>query len=141
MFARSFAVVALTALFTQPLAAQDAADWTQMPASERPWMETELGPFVSPILGDMTGEHVTFFRFPGGAVLPMHTHEHGYNGIVVAGVMRHYLRGHDAEAELLPAGSTWSFAGGVEHVSECVAGAECIAVMIQDGAFDLRYVE
>ena len=122
--------------------AEPVTTWTQNPSTEIQWGESGLGPLVSPLIGNtMASEHVTYFRFPGGATLPMHTHEHGYTGIVVSGVMRHYVRGEEASARQLPAGSNWSMPGTVEHVSECLPGAECIAVMIQDGAFDLHYIE
>lgn len=139
------AIAALTGATVLAVAAQAqerAEEWTQVPATERQWVESGLGPLLSPVAGNPTdGAHVTFFRFPSGGVLPTHTHDHSYVGVVVTGTMRHYLDGREADAKLLPVGSTWSMPASVEHVSECVDGAECIAVMIQDAAFDLEYVD
>jgi len=67
MIARFFSAMTFAALSALSAAAKDSSDRTQVPGKNSPGWKTGLGPFVSPVFGDMTGKHVTFFCFPGEA--------------------------------------------------------------------------
>ncbi len=107
------------------------------PTSDLPWVETPIGPMASPVSGDFTrGAHITYLRFPAGAKTPLHTHSADYVGIVLSGNTRHTVKGIAETQRLLPPGSHWFMPANVEHVSECVPGAECVMALIQDEKFD-----
>lgn len=107
------------------------------PTSDLKWFETPIGPMASPVSGDFTkGAHVTYLKFPAGAKTPLHSHSADYVGIVISGNTRHTVKGLSESERILPPGSHWSMPANAEHVSECVAGAECIVALIQGEKFD-----
>ena len=111
------------------------------PTSDLPWVETPIGPMASPVSGDFTkGAHITYLRFPPGAKTPLHTHSADYVGIVLSGNARHTVKGIPETERILPPGSHWFMPANVEHVSECVPGAECVMALIQGEKFDFLEV-
>ena len=101
------------------------------------WGETPFGPHASVVYGDFSkGKHITLIKFSAGMKTPIHTHSHDYIGIVIAGVTRHYLPGKPETKTTLAAGSHWSIPGNVQHISECLPGAECVMALYQDKNFD-----
>lgn len=111
------------------------------PTSDLPWVETPIGPMASPVSGDFTkGAHVTYLRFPAGAKTPLHTHSADYVGIVISGNARHTVKGIAETERILPPGSHWFMPANVEHVSECIPGAECVMALIQGEKFDFLEV-
>ena len=105
--------------------------------NELEWTPTPFGPDASPVAGDFTeGQHITYIKFPAGMTTPIHTHSADYVGIVITGITRHWLPGKPETAKLLPVGSHWAIPAGVEHVSECMSGEECIMAIHQHAAFD-----
>ena len=110
---------------------------TNVPVTELKWQETPIGVLASPVAGDFTmGGHVTYLKFPAGAKPPAHTHSADYTGIVLFGNMRHEVKGAPETQRSLPPGSYWSIPANVEHVSECLPGTECVAVLMQNEKFD-----
>jgi quercetin dioxygenase-like cupin family protein len=96
-----------------------------------------LGPTASPVSGDFTkGAHVTYLKFAAGMKTPPHTHSADYVGIVLVGNGRHTVKGVAETDKILPAGSHWFMPANVEHVSECLPGAECIFALVQNDKFD-----
>lgn len=111
------------------------------PTSDLPWVETPIGPMASPVSGDFTkGAHITYLKFPPGAKTPLHTHSADYVGIVLSGNARHTVKGIPETERILPPGSHWFMPANVEHVSECVPGAECVMALIQGEKFDFLEV-
>ena len=107
------------------------------PTSDLRWVETPIGPMASPVSADFTkGAHITYLKFPAGAKTPLHTHSAGYVGIVISGNARHTVKGVPETERILPPGSHWFMPANVEHVSECIPGAECVMALVQDEKFD-----
>ena len=101
------------------------------------WGKTPFGPDASVVYGDFSkGKHITLIKFPAGMKTPIHTHSHDYIGVVISGVTRHYLPGKPETKTTLAAGSHWNIPGKVQHISECLPGAECVMALYQDKNFD-----
>ena len=123
------------------LAGEDKKSPTNTPTSDLRWVETPIGPLASPVSGDFTkGAHITYLKFPSGAKTPLHTHSASYVGIVISGNARHTVKGVAETEKILPPGSHWFMPANVEHVSECVPGAECVMALIQNEKFDFLEV-
>lgn len=106
-------------------------------AAELTWVKTPIGPDASPIRGDMNkGSHATMLKFPSGMKTPVHVHSTDYYGIVISGQMKHAAVGNPSTDKILGPGSHWVMPGNVKHVSECLEGADCVLVLIQDTKFD-----
>lgn len=99
------------------------------------------GASLSVVWGNpMAGAHGTYMRFPGGAATKVHTHSHSYRGVVITGSMRHWVEGQPETKKALPPGSHWTMPANVSHVSECLPGVECVALVTQEAAFDFHVV-
>ncbi len=119
-----------------------SANATHTASMDLQWGKTPFGPEASPVNGDFTsGGHITYIRFPAGMTTPLHTHSADYVGIVVTGSTRHWLPGQPETRKLLPPGSHWFIPANVEHVSECLPGAECIMAIYQQQPFDFQPIE
>jgi len=80
-----------------------------------------------------------FLRFGKDHPAPLHTHSHGYRGIVVRGVMRNGPI-IDAAPDM-PVGSMWTQAAGEPHITACLSETPCMEFVMFDGPFDLAFVE
>jgi hypothetical protein len=121
---------------TAVLAAE--ATTTHMTAGAIQWLETPYGPQVAPVSGDFTkGKHVMLIKLKSGFKSPLHTHTASYTGIDVTGRSRHFEPGKPETETVMEPGAHWTVAGGVPHISECLAGEDCILAIYQDEAFDL----
>ena len=115
---------------------------SRTPAADIKWMDTGFGPQAAPVVGDFTkGKHLSFIRFKAGFKTPLHTHSHDYVGIVVVGQARHYEPGKPETETVLGPGSYWSVKGNVPHISECLAGEDCVFALSQDDSFDIKPVQ
>ena len=136
---RTVAFMAATALaLTTAAAAEDITDtsWRKT-AAEVEWAATPFGVEAAPVWGDLTtGPHLTLIHFDAGHTTPVHTHTGDYAGVVVKGTMRHWIPGHPETQVDLGPGSVWSIPGGLPHVSECLSGEECVAVLNQEEGLD-----
>ncbi len=109
------------------------------PVQDIAWGETPFGPLASPVSGDFSaGQHITFIKFPAGMQTPVHTHSHDYVGIVISGVTRHFEPGKPETEVDLPAGSHWSIPADLPHISECLAGEDCVMAIYQNENFDFH---
>ena len=114
----------------------------QVPAVDVKWTAIPINAEISPIMGDPTkGQHFTYVKFKAGVKTPKHTHSHFYYGVVLAGNMKHFEPGKPETEKVLSIGSNWAVEGGVEHVTECLPGFDCISVIYQDEAFDFHPVK
>lgn len=117
--------------------AQSGKAPSNTPTSDLQWVATPIGPMASPVSADFTkGAHITYLKFPAGAKTPLHIHSAGYVGIVISGNARHTVKGVPQTEKILPPGSHWFMPANVEHVSECIPGAECVMALVQDEKFD-----
>lgn len=115
---------------------------THTSATELQWVDSGFGPTVSPVSGDFSkAGHVTYVKFPAGMKTPIHTHSHDYVGLVITGVSMHWEPGKPESKKPLSAGSHWFMPGGVQHVSECLPGAECIMAIYQQNMMDFLPVQ
>ena len=115
---------------------------TRTVVSDLPWQDTPFGPQAAPVHGNFAeGQHITLIRFSAGLKTPLHTHSADYIGVVITGSTRHFLVGKPETEQVLPPGSHWFMPAGVQHVSECLAGSECIMALYQTAVFDFHVVE
>lgn len=120
----------------------DARISTRTQVGDLNWQQVSPGRSIAPVFGDMkTGKHITFIKFEAGLKTEPHTHSHDYVGIVIKGTARHYQPGFPETEALLPAGSHWAIPADVVHISECLAGSECVFAIYQDAAFDRKLVK
>ncbi|MGB7299872.1 MAG: DUF4437 domain-containing protein [Burkholderiaceae bacterium] len=111
-------------------------------ATELQWVDSGFGPLVSPVNGDFSkSRHITYVKFPAGMATPTHTHTHDYVGVVITGVSMHWEPGKPETKKPLSAGAHWFMPGGVQHVSECLPGAECIMAIYQQQSMDFLPVQ
>ncbi len=135
----AYLTVASAALLFGSTLAHAGETATRTPAEEIAWRETPFGPLASPVSGDFSaGQHITFIKFPAGMQTPVHTHSHGYVGIVISGVTRHFEQGKPETEVELSTGSHWSIPAGLPHISECLPGADCVMAIYQDESFDFH---
>lgn len=115
---------------------------TLMPASEMKWapMPGLDGAQQVPLWGDPTKEaHRILYKWAAGTKAPLHTHTYGDRGLVVSGTLSLAVEG--APAKLLPPGSYFSLAGGVQHVTAVEGKEPCVFYIEREGAFDAHMVE
>lgn len=119
------------------MAGTDGKSTSYTAATELNWQDSGFGPLVSPVFGNFAkGLHVTYVKFPAGMATPLHNHSHDYVGLVVTGVSMHWEPGKPETKKPLSAGAHWFMPGNVDHVSECLPGAECIMAIYQQQAMD-----
>lgn len=75
-------------------------------------------------------------KFPKGR-LPMHYHSSDYYAWIVAGTMKHWLPGKEAEAKESSPGTFWFQPGGPDsvHDDECLSDS-CTLYVSMNGKFD-----
>ncbi len=115
---------------------------TLMPASEMKWvpMPGLDGAQQVPLWGDPTKEaHRILYKWPAGTKAPLHTHTAGDRGLVVSGTLSLAVEG--ATPKLLPPGSYFSLAGGVQHVTAVDGNTPCVFYIEREGAFDAHMIE
>ena len=82
------------------------------------------------------GPYGAVHRWAGGTKLDLHSHSNEVKAVIVSGTLRITLEG--GEPKDLVAGSYLYEPPGVRHVSECVAGADCVFFVEQPGPFDSK---
>jgi quercetin dioxygenase-like cupin family protein len=93
---------------------------------------------VGLVTGDKDkGPHVSMIQLAAGFESPWHSHTGDYEAIQVSGTSKHWFKGEDsAKAKKLTPGSYWTIPGGVDHVSACEKGADCVMIVWQKTKFD-----
>jgi quercetin dioxygenase-like cupin family protein len=106
--------------------------WAPMPGLE--------GAQQVPLWGDPTKEaHRILYKWPAGTKAPLHSHTSGDRGLIVSGTLSLAVEG--AAPKMLPAGSYFSLAGGVKHVTAVEGDAPCVFYVEREGAFDAIMAE
>lgn len=107
--------------------------------AEMQWNPAPDNPAISiaVLWGDPAkGAYGAVHRWAGGTKLDLHSHSREVKAVIVSGTLRITLEG--GEPKDLVAGSYLYEPGGVKHVSECVAGADCVFFVEQPGPFDSK---
>lgn len=133
----------LSAFSTSVMAADIGKKQTTRTAfNDIKWKDLSGGRAVANVKGDLSkGAHIKLLKFSAGNKTVAHTHSQSYTGVVVKGVARHYEPNKPETQTILPAGSVWTIPANVPHISECLAGSECIFATQSDGAFDFHPVD
>ena len=86
-----------------------------------------------------TGGFGAFFRLPAGFAVPLHTHTHPMNVVIVSGT---YIQAPDGAPEfrLGPASYLMQPGGDYRHTTGCDTTADCEFFVESEGAFDLHVV-
>ena len=106
--------------------------WVPMPGLE--------GAMQVPLFGDPTKEaHRILYKWPAGTKAPLHKHTAGDRGVIVSGTLSLAVEG--APPKMLPAGSYFSLAGGVQHATAAEGDTPCIFYLEREGPFDAVMVE
>lgn len=114
------------------LMAVDELKWVPMPGL--------AGAQEAMLFGDPTKEaHRIFYKWAPGTKAPTHTHTSGDRGVVISGTLSLAVEG--APPKKLPAGSYFSLAGGVKHVTAVEGDAPCVFYIEREGPFDAVMVE
>ena len=111
------------------------------PAADIKWTENaeSKGLWAATLWGDSTkGAYGALQKWAAGTVVPMHTHTYASKGVVISGTLNVTIDGKSTD---LGAGSYVSIPGGQPHISKCNPGADCVFLLEQPGAGDLKLVE
>ncbi len=120
-------------------ASQQSIGSSRTVASDVVWKEVAPGRSLAAVKGNFkTGAHVKLIKFEAGVKTPPHKHSFSYVGVIMSGRMRHYEPGKPETETILPPGSFYEIPAELPHISECLAGSECVFVTQSDGAFDLK---
>ena len=108
-------------------------------ADDISWVKVAPGRSLAAVKGNFkTGAHVKLIKFEAGVKTPPHKHTYSYVGVILSGRMRHFEPGKPETETILPASAFYEIDAEVAHISECLAGSECVFVTQSDGAFDLK---
>ena len=139
---KTIGCLALLASVSATAVRADTSGTSRTAVADIKWLDTGFGPQAAPVSGDFTkGKHISLIKFKAGLKTPLHTHSHDYVGIVVSGKAKHYEPGKPETETVLGPGSFWAIKGTVPHISECLAGEDCIFALYQDDAFDFLPVK
>jgi quercetin dioxygenase-like cupin family protein len=133
-------LVVLAGAFTQRIVAGGTA--VLWPSAEIKWADNAAikGAKIAVLWGDpKTGGYGALKSIPGGSSMRLHTHTHDQKVIVLSGRVVLTLEGQ-AGKELTP-GSYAFIPGGLKHVAECKAGADCSYFEEQSGASDVKFAD
>ena len=109
-----------------------------MPADSMKWEDGPLkGTHAAKITGDWMkgGAYSMFVKFDAGIMNPMHHHTQTLKIVVVSGEFVHQPKG--GKEQKLGPGSYLEQVGGMDHISGCAAGADCVFFMTSKDKFDL----
>lgn len=89
----------------------------------------------SPAWSAASGAYCRFNKFPKGTTIPLHHHTADVSAVVIAG---HWgSREQGATARLLGPGAYQLIPGGLLHITECSASADCVIFACGPAPFDL----
>jgi len=111
-------------------------------ASEMKWVPMPGLPGAQqvPLAGDPTKEaHRILYKWPAGTKAPLHTHSFGDRGVIVSGTLSLAVEG--AAPKMLPVGSYFTLAAGVQHITAVEGDLPCVFYLEREGPFDVKMVE
>ena len=117
---------------TKPITmAPDQMKWVANP--------TATGVMTATVWGDPEkGAHGAFHKFTAGFSAPLHTHSANTKIVVLSGTMS--LTGEDGKEMKFPAGSFYTQPNTFKHVTNCLAGSDCLLYLEADAKWDLKPV-
>jgi anti-sigma factor ChrR (cupin superfamily) len=156
MRARSVLAIAASLVLTSAVLAQESggakAKTAQKPRAGRPivmpagdlkWTDLAGAPGVK--VADLWGDHTkgafgAFFKLPAGFAVPLHTHTHDMNVVLVSGT---YVQAPEGKTEfrLGPGSYLMQPGGNYRHTTSCDKASECLFFAESKGAFDLKLVQ
>ena len=86
------------------------------------------------------GAHGQWVRFAPGLTSPLHTHTHGYHGVVIAGTVVNPAAGEEVPVRLGP-GAYWYMPGAAVYATGCVSEEPCLFYTHGDDLWDLQMEE
>ena len=88
------------------------------------------------------GESAVMLKFPPNFPGGMHTHTHGYHGLVVKGASKHWTKDETEKGAVLQRpGDYWYQAGGQVHQDSFPTDEETILFLQFEGPLDTHFVE
>lgn len=116
---------------------KDAKQAKFITREEVKWSDVQ-GLRMAVLSGDIEkGPYTALLQLKAGAEPPWHSHSGDYEAVELAGTTRHWMRGEDgAKAKKMTPGSYWAMPGGVDHVTVCDKGVDCVLVIWQRTRFD-----
>jgi anti-sigma factor ChrR (cupin superfamily) len=96
---------------------------------------------VAKLWGDPAkGRFGAFFKLPAGFAVPLHTHTHPMNVVIVSGT---YIQAPEGAPEFRLGSSSYLMqpGGNYRHTTSCDKDAPCVFFVESEGAFDLHLVE
>ena len=125
-------------LFASALAFAAPKPQVQVTADSLVWTEP-FGPGsikVAKVSGDeKKGPYFVIMKMPPGFDSGWHTHDFEYTGVVLAGTLENIEQGGEAASKPIPAGSSWTQMGKVNHMTKCTAATECMSYLAIKGGF------
>ena len=93
---------------------------------------------IAVLTGDKDkGPFTALLTLSNGVESPWHNHTGDYEAVEIQGTSRHWMKGEDgAKAKRMTPGSYWYMPGGVDHISACEKGPDCVMVVWQKTKFD-----
>lgn len=107
---------------------------------EMKWVELMPVLKVAVLNGDKDkGPYTGLFTLTNGVEAPWHSHSGDYEAVEIQGTTKHWVKGEDgAKAKRMIPGSYWYMPGGVDHITACEKGPDCVMVIWQKSKFDSR---
>jgi quercetin dioxygenase-like cupin family protein len=110
----------------------------QKTASDLEWHEMVPGMPVqaSNVWKGPGGANCGFVKFPKGTVVPLHSHSHDLNSIVIAGQLGSQVEG--APDALVGPGAYQFVPGNLKHTTKCGEAEDCVVFTCASGPFDIK---
>ncbi|WP_170416162.1 DUF4437 domain-containing protein [Ruegeria atlantica] len=109
---------------------------------EAEFFQPEGAPFELAVLwgNPQEGPSAVFMKFPPNFPGAMHSHTHGYHGLVVTGASKHYIKGEsEAEVPLQTPGDYWYQPGGEHHNDSFPTDEPTILLIQWEGPMDVHF--
>lgn len=141
--AKALAVTVLLACTVAlPAQAETAESSYRIALDKAEFFQPEGAPFELAVLwgNPQEGPSAVFMKFPPNFPGAMHSHTHGYHGVVVTGASKHYVKGEsEAEVPLQTPGDYWYQPGGEPHNDSFPTDEPTILFIQWDGPMDVQF--
>ncbi|MES0808910.1 DUF4437 domain-containing protein [Roseibium sp. SCPC15] len=106
------------------------------------FFQPEGAPFELAVLwgNPQKGPSAVFMKFPPNFPGAMHSHTHGYHGMVVTGASKHFIKGEsEADVPLQTPGDYWYQPGGEHHNDSFPTDEPTILFIQWEGPMDVHF--
>lgn len=146
MFKSITKAIAVTGLLTStaalPAQSKTAESSYRIALENAEFFQPVGAPFELAVLwGDpQKGPSAVFMKFPPNFPRAMHSHTHGYHGVVITGASKHYLESEsEAGVPLQTPGDYWYQPGGEPHNDSFPTDEETILFIQWEGPMDVHF--